>query len=105
MALTLLPILVWADRLPDQDVALRKGSLSHNTHDHRDDQSAGKSQAYSLFMHHTAGAAVLAIGGLLFADHVSRHRFPLIRIAISGVWILRPLPVYPSRSRRVANGD
>ncbi len=43
--------------------------------------------AYSLFMHHAAGAGVLLVGGLLLADRFTAHRYRAFRAGIGAVWV------------------
>ncbi|WP_447973995.1 hypothetical protein [Nitrospira sp. Kam-Ns4a] len=43
--------------------------------------------AYSLFMHHAAGAGVLLVGGLLLADRLTAGRYRAFRAGIGAAWV------------------
>ena len=45
-------------------------------------------KAYSLLMHRSSGLALLAVGGLLLADRLTRRRYRVVRIARGIAWML-----------------
>lgn len=63
----------------DRDVADEQQSVLEHHHQ--------PSSSYSLFMHHAAGAGVLAIALLILADRVTAYRYRWIRLAQASAWI------------------
>lgn len=45
-------------------------------------------KAYSLLMRRSSGLALLAVGGLLLADRLTRHRYRVARITRGIAWML-----------------
>ena len=78
-------------------------SMSHESHDasapgamtqtsHGTAQQAAASTgaediAYSLFMHHSSGAAVIVLGVLVLTDRLTNRRYGALRMGISLVWL------------------
>ncbi len=57
-------------------------------------QNSVGGRPYSLFMHHTAGQFVFAIGILMALDRATQSRRPLLRYAIGAMWMLFGLFIF-----------
>lgn len=50
--------------------------------------------AYSLFMHHSSGLAVLVVGVLVLMDRLTGHRLKRIRLGMGLVWLIFGIHVF-----------
>jgi len=64
------------DHTDHHQIALANGTDSTSNH------------ASSLFMHRSAGAAVLSVGSLTVVARLTPARGPAIRVGIGGIWIV-----------------
>ena len=70
------------------------GSMSHESHVAGQGQlsptgmTADEEEAYSLFMHHSSGVALVLLGGLVLADRLTGRRYGAIRVGIGLVWVV-----------------
>ena len=56
--------------------------MLHDTH-----QSPDGPDEYSLFMHHSSGVALMALGMLVLFDRLTRGRIPAVQLAIALIWL------------------
>ena len=58
-------------------------------HEHVGHESAAQTpNQYSLFMHHTSGAALLVIGTLPLGDRLTHQRYRMLALGMSFTWLL-----------------
>jgi hypothetical protein len=57
-------------------------------------QTPEEELAYSLFMHHSSGIAVLMIGALLLMDRLTGRRWPSFGIGMGLVWLLFGIHIF-----------
>lgn len=102
LALCLLAGVVWAGGTtadPSHDAhqaagAGAQGNLAHEGHGTLSGEltsngmTAEEGKAYSLFMHHTSGLALIALGVLLLADRLTQRRYSPLRVGMGTIWLL-----------------
>lgn len=94
--IALVLLLSWApfayatnlDPHPSPDQPGHSGHAGHDASSIPRYTSEDPDTAYSLFMHHSAGAAVLLVGLFLLADRLTRQHHLAIRAAIGSTWLL-----------------
>ncbi len=69
-------------------------SPQHHVHGAVSSQNGVGGHPYSLFMHHTAGHFVFAIGILLAMDRATHSQRPFLRYAIGTTWMLFGLFIF-----------
>ncbi len=57
-------------------------------------QTPEEELAYTLFMHHSSGLAVLLVGVLVFTDRLTGQRFERIRLGMGLVWLIFGIHIF-----------
>jgi hypothetical protein len=81
----------------EQSNHIHAQEASTDSHQHSQavaDQDHLGGRPYSLFMHHTAGYFMFAIGVLMVMDRVTHSRQPILQYAIGTTWLLFGLFIF-----------
>lgn len=86
------PLFEQSGHIHAQEVVI--DSPQHHAHTGVSNQDSVGGRPYSLFMHHTAGQFVFAIGILMAMDRATQCRRPLLSYAIGTTWMLFGLFIF-----------
>jgi copper resistance protein D len=80
---------VWAAASPPPShEAESQGAMTHGSHAAAQTETTQEETAYSLFMHHSSGVALITLGLLVLADRLTGRRYGAFQIGIGIVWLL-----------------